>query len=220
VKSTWLDRTLLVNLSVFDQRFDDFQLNTFLGTTFVVRSIPRVAVRGADMDFVWLAPVEGLTLQGGATYADSRYGHAPTPGLPLLPGARLSFAPLWSASVAGSYSHDLAGGLVGRLSVGAKYSSAYNTGSDLLPIKVQKAFALVDARIAVGPAGGRWSAELWADNLTDERYYQVAFNAPFQGSTGVRDAPAPVYDPARDTQTYGAFLGAPRTVGATLRVKY
>ncbi len=216
----WSRGGLLVSASAFDQRFDDFQLNTFLGTTFIVRSIPRVTVRGADMDVIWLAPVEGLTLQGGAVYARTRYGSAANPGLPLLPGARLSFAPLWSASASASYQRPLAGGLVARATLGAKYSSAYNTGSDLLPIKVQKAFALLNARVAVGPASGRWSAELWAQNLTDERYYQVAFNAPFQGSTGVRDAPAPLYDPARDTQTYGAFLGAPRTVGATVRVRY
>jgi len=220
LKSTWLNRSLLINASAFDQRFENFQLNTFLGTTFVVRSIPRVTVRGADADLVWITPVEGLTLQGGATYAQTKYGSAPTPGLPLLPGARLSFAPLWSASASGTYGRRLAGDLLGRLTVGAKYSSAYNTGSDLLPAKVQKAFTLVNARLAVGPSEGRWSAELWAANLTDERYYQVAFNAPFQGSTGVRDAPAPLYDPARDTQTYGAFLGAPRTVGATLRLRY
>lgn len=218
VKTNWLQGRLLVNASAFDMRFDDFQLNTFLGTTFVVRSIPRVNARGADADFIWLG--DALTLQGGVTYADTRYGKAATPGLPLLPGARLSFAPLWSASLSGTYQHDLGGDLVGRLSLSGKYSSDYNTGSDLLPAKVQKAFALFNARIALAPKSNRWAVELWAQNLTDERYYQVAFNAPFQGGTGLRDAPTPVYDPARDTQTYGAFLGAPRTVGMTLRARY
>jgi iron complex outermembrane recepter protein len=220
VKTNWMDGRLIVNASLFDMRFDDFQLNTFLGTTFVVRSIPRVTARGADLDFIWRAPVEGLTLQGGATYADTKYGTHPTPGLPLLPGARLAFAPLWSASLSGGYERNLGDDLKGRLSLSAKYSSDYNTGSDLLPAKVQKAFVLVNARVAVAGAADRWALELWAQNLTDERYYQVAYNAPFQGSTGLRDAPAPVYDAARDTQTYGAFLGAPRTLGATVRLRY
>jgi outer membrane receptor protein involved in Fe transport len=142
------------------------------------------------------------------------------PGLPLLPGQRLSFAPLWSGSLSATYERPLGNSLVGRVNVDGKWTSAYNTGSDLLPRKVQDAYGLINAKLAVEAANGRWAVELWAKNLTDTHYYQVAFNAPFQGSTGLRDAPAPLYDPARDTQTYGAFLGAPRTVGVTVRARY
>jgi len=207
---------LLVSVTAFDAKFTDFQLNTFLGTTFVVRSVPKVTSRGVDADFRWS---DGpLSLQGGAVYADTRYGKDALPGLALLPGARLSFAPLWSASLAGGYDVT-AGSWLTRLSLSAKYSSDYNTGSDLAPAKVQTAFVLLGGRVSLGPADRRWSVDLWGENLTDELYYQVAYNAPFQGSTGIRDTPAPIYDPARDTQTYGAFLGAPRTYGVTFRMR-
>jgi hypothetical protein len=205
---------------MFDEEFRNFQLNSFIGTTFVVRSIPEANSRGVDLDFVWLTPTPGLSLQGGVTYADTRYGPQAVTGLGLLPDQRLSFAPLWSASGSATYERPLFGDIVGRANLDVKWTSAYNTGSDLLPAKTQDAYALVNAKIAIGPADGRWAVELWARNLTNTDYYQVAFNAPFQGSSGLRDAPAPVYDPARDTQTYGAFLGAPRTVGVTVRAKY
>ena len=113
----------------------------------------------------------------------------------------MSFAPLWSASLAGTLERPLANGLTGRASVEMKYSSSYNTGSDLDPLKIQTGFALVNARLGLGAADGRWRVELWAQNLFDQRYYQVAFGAPFQ------------------TGTIGAFLGPPRTLGATLRVR-
>ena len=211
-----LDNRLLLTATVFDAKFTDFQLNSFLGTTFVVRAVPRVTSRGVDADFRWS---DGpLSLQGGLVYADTEYGDDPQPGLALLPGSHLSFAPLWSGSLAGGYDWSV-GSWLTRFSLSAKYSSAYNTGSDLAPAKVQPAFTLLGGRVSLGPADRRWSVDLWGENLTDKRYFQVAYNAPFQGSTGIRDTPAPIYDPARDTQTYGAFLGAPRTFGVTFRVK-
>ena len=80
----------------------------------------------------------------------------------------------------------------------------------------------LNGRILVGSADERWTAEFWVQNLTDEEYIQVAYNAPLQGSafqTTVQ--PNGTYsNPALDTQTYDAFLGAPRTYGMTLRVKY
>ena len=47
----------------------------------------------------------------------------------------------------------------------------------------------------------------------------MVFNGPLQGSSGL-DATHTTYDPTRDTITYDAFLGAPRTDGVTLRAKF
>ncbi|MEG0818651.1 MAG: TonB-dependent receptor, partial [Brevundimonas sp.] len=198
VKSVLLERRLLVSAAAFRQTYDDFQLNTFLGTTFLVRSIPKVRAKGVEADFMFL-PVEGLSLQGGVTYAQTEYGHDPIAGLPLLAGRRLNFAPLWSGSLAGTYERSVGAGLTGRVTLAAKYSSEYNTGSDLDPAKSQPGFWLVDGRVALAKDEA-WSVELWGKNLFDQDYRQVAFGAPFQSGT------------------LGAFLGAPRTVGVTLRV--
>jgi outer membrane receptor protein involved in Fe transport len=53
--------------------------------------------------------------------------------------------------------------------------------------------------------------ELWALNLTDEDYYQVAFDGTLQGSST---------SPGVSTSTIDAFLGAPRTYGVTARFKF
>lgn len=69
---------------------------------------------------------------------------------------------------------------------------------------------MVNARIGFGSADQRWILELWAQNVTDEEYFQVAFDATLQGnSTG-----------AVPTSMIDAFLGAPRTYGATARFKF
>lgn len=198
VKSVLLDRRLLVGAAAFRQTYDDFQLNTFLGTTFLVRSVPEVRAKGVEADFMFL-PVEGLSLQGGLAYAQTEYGDEAVPGLPLVAGRRLAFAPLWSGSLAGTYERPVGAGLTGRVTLAAKYSSEYNTGSDLDPAKSQPGFWLVDGRVALA-SDEAWSVELWGRNLFDQDYRQVAFGAPFQ------------------TGTLGAFLGAPRMVGVTLRL--
>ena len=218
-KTSWFDKSLLVNIAVFHQKYEDFQLNTFLGTRFIVESIPEVTSEGVDIDFLWRPPVEGLSFQGGLTYADTRYETFtaaqlvdPTAfaGLSRLPGSRLSFAPEWSGSLAATYERSLGGSLVGRGNISAKYMSDYNTGSDLAPQKAQDGFTMVNARIGVGAQSGRWMLEGWAMNLTDEEYIQVGFNSPLQGLET---------DPA-NIRTYSAFLGAPRTYGLTLRLSY
>ncbi len=224
LKNTLFNRTVLFNVSAFQQKFTDFQLNTFLGTSFVVRSIPEVKSKGVDADFLWFTPVRGLTVQSGFTYADTKYGKQPIPNDPgnalaLLPGSRLSLAPKYSTSGSLTYETPVGDNMRARFNIGAKYSSSYNTGSDLFPPKVQKSYTVVNGRVGVGSADERWTAELWAQNLLNEKYMQVAFNGPLQGSSGL-SATQSTYNPALDTITYDAFLGAPRTYGVTLRSKF
>ncbi|HJV40939.1 TonB-dependent receptor [Caulobacter sp.] len=224
IKNTLFNRTVLFNVSGFYQKFTDFQLNTFLGTSFVVRSIPEVKSKGVDADFLWFTPIHGLMVQSGFTYALTKYGDQPIPNDPgnalaLLPGSRMSLAPKYSASGSLTYETPVGDNLKARFNIGAKYSSAYNTGSDLFPPKVQKAFTVVNGRVALGSADDRWTVELWGQNLFNEKYYQVAFNGTLQGSSGL-SATQPTYNAALDTITYNAFLGAPRTYGVTLRSKF
>ena len=201
-KTTWLDGNLLLNAALFHQEYTDFQLNSFLGTSFVVRSIPKVTSQGVDAELLFQRG--GLMLQAGLTYADTEYGDDPLPDadLVLLPGSRASFAPEWSATTSIGYEWEFGSNLMARAHLGAKYMSEYNTGSDLDPQKVQDAYTLVNARVVFGRQDDRWNVELWSQNLTDAEYYQVAFDAPLQ------------------TGSWNAFLGAPRTYGVTFRVKY
>ena len=201
-KTTWLGGNLLLNATLFHQQYDDFQLNSFLGTSFVVRSIPKVTSKGLDAELLW--KTGGWMVQSGLTYADTKYGDDPLPDadLALLPGNRASFAPKWSLTGSVGYEWELGSNLEARATVGAKYMSDYNTGSDLDPEKEQDAYALVNARFVLGRQDGRWDVELWGQNLTNAEYYQVAFDAPLQ------------------TGTWNAFLGSPRTYGVTVRVRY
>ena len=203
-KTTWMDGNMLLNATLFHQEFTGFQLNSFLGTSYVVRSIPEVISMGVDAEILWQTGIKGLMVQGGVTYADTRYGDdlLPDADLFLLPGSRISFAPLWSGSASATYEWDMGSEHIGRFNLGAKYLSEHNTGSDLDPQKIQSAYTLVNARVAIGAKNKRWMLEFWGQNLTDETYAQVGFDAPLQ------------------TGSWNAFLGAPRMYGMTLRMQY
>ncbi len=214
-KATLFNRKLLFNVTGFYQRYSGFQLNTFNGLVFVVDSIPHVVSKGVDTDFVWFA-TPALDFQGGVTIADTRYdlSQAELADLKLRTGfqgyatSRLSLAPLVSASLSGTYTLDVGASDKLRFNIGGKYSSEYNTGSDLDPGKRQGGYVLANARLAFGPRNDRWSVEAWVENLLDTNYKQVAFDSGFQNV------------PTNATGTLAAFLGAPRTFGGTLRFKY
>ena len=204
LKTTWADGNLLLNAALFHQEYEDFQLNSFLGTAFVVRSIPKVTSQGVEAEVMWQPAISGLMLQSGFTYAKTEYGDdlLPDPDLVRLPGNQMSFAPRWSGNVSATYEWDIGERLLGRFNIGAKYMSEYNTGSDLDLEKMQDAYTLLNARIGFGRQDKRWMVEFWGQNLTDETYKQVGIDAPIQAGS------------------WNAYLGAPRTYGMTLRMRY
>src|SRR5205085_9141567 len=116
----------------------------------------------------------------------------------------------WTPPIGGS-------GMRGLIYADVRYVTKYNTGSDLDIEKTQNGFTVVNGRVGVHGADEVWRIELWAQNLFNTNYKQVAFDAPLQGSGTTRGVEAGFY--ARATQLYGAFLGEPRTYGVTLRGK-
>jgi iron complex outermembrane receptor protein len=212
IKSMLADRTLRLNASVFDQKYTNFQLNTYTGIQFVVSSVRSVESKGAEFDTSWATPLAGLSLSSGVTYAFTNITNfggslplfAPNladPNLPRL-NNRLSFAPLWSGVAAATYTVPLSSSLEFHANVSEKYNSSYNTGSDLDPRKLQGAYGLVNARLGLGAPDGKWTVEIWGANLANKYYYQVAFDAPIQYNQ------------------IDAFLADPRTFGITARTKF
>src|SRR6185369_13072328 len=91
--------------------------------------------------------------------------------------------------------------------------------------KRQKGFSVFNGRVGIHGPGDGWAIEFWGQNLLNEDFMQVAFDAPIQGGCTTRGAvngfcAVPTAVPNRATQLFGAFLGEPRTFGVTLRAKW
>jgi len=174
---------------------------------------PGVIAQGFEFE-ASLSPIRDLTMTMGVTYADTSYednlvgqdnGSPLDPALRLLPGDNLSNAPEVTATASLSWTPPIGNsGLSGLFFINARTTDDYNTGSDLLHGKEQDAYTIVNGRIGITGPDRRWGVELWANNLFDVDYTQVAFNTPF----------------VAPQQTYSAFLAEPRTYGITVRAGF
>jgi iron complex outermembrane receptor protein len=240
-----------VNVAAFQQLFEDFQLNTFDGTRFVVENInackddlndadidndsatgectgglrPGVRSRGVELE-VFARPMTDLNINFGGTIVDTRYRKdlVGAKGAPLssalfqLPGRRLSNSSNFVGTASLSYNPLITDSLRALFYADVRHQSKFNSGSDLDLEKVQGAYTVVNARVGIQGRDRNWAVELWAQNLFNEDYLQVAFDAFAQGSGTQRGVEQGFY--TRSNQLFGAFLAEPRTFGATLRYKW
>jgi outer membrane receptor protein involved in Fe transport len=179
-------------------------------------------------------PLPDLQINGGLVMANTKYrnnlvganGRALTNALFQLPGRRISNSSEWTGTASIAWTPPIGNsGIRALFYLDGRLTTAYNTGSDLDIEKRQGGFSVFNGRIGVhGPNDG-WAIEFWGQNLLDEDFLQVAFDAPIQGGCTTRGAvagfcAASTAVPNRATQLYGAFLGEPRTFGVTLRAKW
>jgi iron complex outermembrane recepter protein len=177
----------------------------------------------------FIRPMENVDVNLGATLVDTEYrnnlvgvdGAPLSPSLFQLPGRRLSNSSLWTLTGAFTYTPPIGNsGLSGLFYVDGRYQSEFNTGSDLDLEKLQGDYFVMNARVGLRGPDDVWGLELWARNLLDEDYQQVAFDMPIQGATGttIRGVEQGFYP--RATQLFGSFLAEPRTYGVTVRTRF
>jgi len=189
-----------------------------------------VVSTGVELEMA-IFPAHNLQFTGGFTYANTRYrgnlvgrdtGIPLDPALFLLPGDNLSNAPKYTATASVTWTPELgSSGLSLLVYADTRLTGDYNTGSDLFPEKEQSSYAVVNARLGLRGAEQRWSVELWAQNLFNQDYQQVAFNTPFQGSNSrahVTNFGSPSF--ATANQLFSSFLAEPRTWGITGRFRF
>lgn len=232
IKTQWLDRQITANFALFHQTFENFQLNTFNGISFVVTAVPEVVAQGVEMDFVVRPDAfDGLTITGGAAYSDTQYTNnlgsvadprtflGQNPNLYFIQDRQLTSSPEWTFGGAVNYETAVnERGTLLKTYLDFRYVSEYNTGSNLDPRKEQNEYTLVNARVALSTADERWSIELWGRNLTDQRYAQITFDAPLQGdSPQLVSNGAGGFVPRPITSQLGAFVGEPQMYGITIR---
>lgn len=125
VRSSLLDRRLVLNASLFRTQFDDYQTQSFdpILSSFVIQNAASVISQGAELTAI-AAPVEGLTLNASVSLLDSTfdsfagaqcYPGQPTAGCaatgsfdasglrtPVAPRFTSTFAVDWEPTVSGT----------------------------------------------------------------------------------------------------------------------
>jgi iron complex outermembrane receptor protein len=211
LKSEFLDRTLTVNLAAFDEKFYNFQANSFVivngSTTTSLTNAGAVRTEGVELETSW-HPVRAFTLTGGYTYDDARiiaYHCGGLTGANLTTctahdGRQLPFAPRHKLDVTGDYRLPLPAALpfTTRLVSTYSYQSLTNFDIDQTPLARQPAYGLWDATLTFSTRDGRYRLSILGKNLTNQ--YYTTFITP--GGNGVSPGSYTRFQVPRDAQRY------------------
>lgn len=206
-KLSLLDRKLQVTGAGFYYKYDDKQILGYVTTAFgnlpSLVQVPRSSVRGAELSVNW-RPVDGLTLNGGATYVDSKVDNSYIANDPYaaavdIKGESFPNTPKWQLNGDLDYRFALTSSLDLSLGGNVRYRSKSNAAFGQAPEFVLPAYAVVDLRIGLESPDRKWKAQLWGRNVTNKFYVTTV--------THVVD-------------TVARISGMPATYGVTLSYRY
>lgn len=189
-KTQFLGRRLTVNTAAFHTELENFQLSYNTGAALPTVNIPKVTTTGAEIE-ISAEPHETVSSTLGVVYANAQYGDIdPGLGLPAnilaLSQRRLYNAPLWTVTGSLGWSDLVLDGRFRAFAYAdARYQSSAFTERALRANSEQDGYATANARLGIQPADEAWSVELWARNLTDERYLVSTIAKTFTAASNV-----------------------------------
>ena len=216
-KSQLFDRKLTLNSALFWTETANYQtaITEQIASTVNYRqyiaNIPKVRSRGVEVDAVF-APSRHFSLNASLAYADTTYRdykNAPQAverlnisGIQDLSGQQLSGVPKFTYTLGADASAPAPGLGAGTEIYGHvdwSHRSSFNTSASNSRLAVVEGYGLVNGRIGLKFADGKYDLAIWGKNLLDEDYFQTLS----AGNTGL----------------VTALIGDPRTYGITLRAK-
>ena len=216
VKSTWLDRSLVFNINLYNTKVSNYQTNktvfdpttnnniSFLG------NVGGVRMRGVEIDSAY-RPFKALTLTLNGSYNDAiytDYSNAPCPpevanvqAICDFTGEQVSAAPKFTGFIGIDYRAPIGWGLEAHAFLNNTYRSEANVNSQLSIYGVQKGYNITDAGIGISTDDGKYDLNLVAKNIFDTEY-----------STGIGSF--------SNSSAVGYTLGDARYVGVNFRMNY
>jgi iron complex outermembrane receptor protein len=199
VKSSLLDRRLLLNVTGFWSTFENFQAQTFNSAlaAFVLDNAGKLRSRGIEAEAI-IVPVKRLNLSANVAYTDAEIreyigncypgqttalGCVGTGGQARqdLAGKRLNNAPEWAFSLSGAYSAPITDALNGFANVTYSYRSAVNFSIIQDPNTTQEGYGIVNASVGIETADRRLRLSAFAKNLLDKNFATFVFATPLDG---------------------------------------
>lgn len=210
IKTEWLDRRLLLNLTIFDTKYSNLQRtsvvagpnNSYLQTT---ANAAAATTKGIEAEIV-VKPVDNLTLRANGGYLDakySRYTSFTTAGVPLdLSNLPFAYAPKYTAGLNVEYRIELPTSAMFFDDVTLRGSTNYlsrHIASNTVTVVAaeQPGYALIDGSISFARADG-YSLSFYVRNATNKGY--TTFATDLGGVSSI------AYDGLG--RTWGVTLGA------------
>jgi iron complex outermembrane receptor protein len=192
IKSTLLDDTLQLNLTLFYNPYKNAQIGVqqFVNTGGIPQNVTAVLNagkqinQGVEIESAW-RPIKALTVGVNVGYLDSYYKDFLIGCTKLTPGCTVNSppvniadlnrpinAPAWTVATNATYTWQLpAGALLAR--AGWDWRSFMKVANTTASVTDQPAYGLVNAGLAFTTNGGAWRFSLDGKNLLD-RWYRVS----------------------------------------------
>jgi len=204
IKSGWLDGRLQFNAAAFYNERRDQQVRTSVqlvpndpaSFVFFTDNAAKGKTLGLEADIRWI-PVDSWELYASLGLLNAEFDRFVTPDADLS-GRKQAHAPAYSFAMGGVYRHST--GMFVRLDLSARDEFYFDISHD----QKSESFELVNTRI--GYESERWTAQIWARNLLDERYAVRGF---FFGN-----------EPPDFPNTLYIRQGDPRQVGVTFDMRF
>jgi iron complex outermembrane recepter protein len=215
LKSDLLGRRLRVNVSGFYYKYDNEQVNAFLGPVRILLNAANAKIHGADLE-VQAAATQRLSFSFNGEYLSAHYTSfpaaprfiaTPAPGIgnTAVPfnasNFRMIDAPVFAGTLAGDYTIPFASSVL-VLDTNLYYNSGYYF--DFANTRKQRGYPWLNASAKFVAPGGKWDLTLWGKNLTGEEV--IAGDGPIgTGPAGLfgGDSIAP-----SEPRTFGVRVGA------------
>lgn len=206
-KGSWLERRLQINGTFYAVNYDDFQSQTFDGSSIRVTNAGSMQSRGMELDIVYV-PSANLTLGTAIGFNKAEYEEfdngqctveqaffeyyvlegiqSGSPGtnrpcLQDLAGEPIDNAPEWTASTFLQYEKQLRSNLLAIARVEHNYTDSFFLDQDLDPVLENDAVNLLNLRFTLSNADKDWEVAVWGRNLLDEEYFAFGIDIPTVG---------------------------------------
>ncbi|MDG2049506.1 MAG: TonB-dependent receptor [Myxococcota bacterium] len=227
LRSQWFDNQLTFNITGFFTDYDDFQAQTFDGSTILVRNAGQLFSYGFESDMVyspsWIDNLQlglqlGFNIAKYQSFPDAQatvpeqvaeaFPAAPlvycqqTPCTQDLSGQVLDNAPRWTSTLFLNYERPVPKVPIfwfGRIDY--TYTSEYYLAQDLDPNLLQSGYNLLNLHTGFRTDDDLLEFTLWMTNVTDSNYFVIGFDVPVISG-------------------YAGVLGPPRQYGGTVRVRF
>lgn len=188
LKSTWLDKRLLINASVYHTEWSDLQQAVILNSVnrncsqVIEANVGNAIIDGAELETVY-SPTDAITFNLTVAYVDARIdgtvpGVKDSVGDQLEDGDGLVGVPKWTGSFGAQYSFGLPELLGPEYSAYIRADWRYTgeringfgdrpTLRERLPFNVAHSYSLTDVRLGV--ESELWEGQLYVSNVFDKR---------------------------------------------------
>ena len=170
-KTDLMDGRMRFNGSVFLAQIDGLQTTIFdpsIANLFFSDNAADAEVRGLEADLIW-APesVEGLTISAGLSVLDTEITKTLTTSTDVVAGDSLAFAPELQGNLQARYEWQTESGMTAHIMPHLAHSA--ESYSDIVRINRDRIHGWTMLGLTAGITTDTWGAELYINNLTDER---------------------------------------------------